>query len=304
MWADSIIPKYQLSGLRRPNEELDQVVEVLKKVDINEIAREEGITVFDGDAYMVDYPRTREGISSGRVAVQRTRYYSILACHPGISATLEQVIDEALDEAADQDYPVPRSLAELREHVYAYTDHSNVLHRPAPAGISVVLTAREDGDLSTLISRRSDRVALNPGVWTTAVDEGLNSLADGSSGTLVGEALDDEVGLTLEERRSASLRACGFFLPDSDPNESLGVSPARSGANEIWELELQQRDRLEEVASRLRSNISSESGTFEVDAVEVMRCDLMRQFFSDGSRTPSEVLCAWHEAQSQGRAEP
>jgi len=304
MWADSITPNYEMTGRRRSYEELDLVVDVLGKVDINEIAREVGITVFDGDAYMVDYPKTLKGLSSGRVAVRLTSYYSILACHPGISRTLEQEIDEVLNKAADQGYAVPRSLSELREHVYAYTDDSNVLHRPAPAGVSVVLTAREDGDLFTLISRRSNRVALNPGVWTTAVDEGLNNPRPGVSRKLAWEGLNDEVGFTLEERRSGSLRACGFFLPERSPDESLAVSPARSGANEIWELELQQRDRLEEVASRLRSNINSDSGIFEVDQVEVMSCDSMRQFFSDGSTTPSEVLSAWHGAQSQGRPEP
>lgn len=268
-------------AIERPSpRELALPVSLLSEV----AASLDDIELRNGPTYILDYNKYLAGGQSACLPVIKTSYFPMLLCHPGMHAGIVKALEPVLEQRCGQ------NLVELREQIEIY-HHTNPLRRPAPLGVTVACTATDPfGNKWCLNHQRSDSVAVNPGVWTTAVDEGVHREGDFES--LARSALREEVDVDQFSSQDFRLRYVGLMVPDESPISVGRQSSAQSGANVIFEAMFSSVDDLRVLTK----------DDFEVTESSVVKVDDVPELMKD--QTVSEGLAGWLSIERSDRAEP
>lgn len=311
MWLPAKKVKYVKVASYKPPQALEEMYYMLTDPDYDPEGEEplidachidgKRVTLFDGPSYVLDYKAGVLSADDGIVTIpaQKTSYFHVLISHPGINPILRSYVDDVLDQMEDLDQ-IHTSLASLLEYINVNTDAANPLRRPAPLGLSLMILANDPfGEIHALLTQRSRRVALNPEVWTTSVDEGIRAIGAGDISQTLHDGLADELGIKSKDDVFAGAQeTVGFFLPDPAPVSVLGNSAARSGANEVAEVYVNDLSILLEIEQELVKG-DREAGV-EFAGAKVVPLSHFPEFFGNGE-TPSEVLAAWYLATAEGR---
>ena len=175
------------------------------------------------------------------ILARTTTYFEMLIMHEGAHPAIKEHVNGRLHANDDL---TEQSLDSVYNAVAQMELPNNPLSRPAPVGLSVNFTFKEGKIFKLLAVKRASDLAINPGVWTTAVDEGMHIL---DNKTILLRALQEEAGLSKIESESAlnQLTCVGFHAPDRNT-----IGP-RAGGNILYELSLGSIDELESICSRI-----------------------------------------------------
>jgi hypothetical protein len=183
------------------------------------------LTIFDGDRLVISAPPELvadpavHGRSILRLRFMRTSYFAGALCRPLPTPEFDRHVRSSWPASAP-------TISEIRELI-SRPDSFHPLMDPG-TGVSICpVVADESGDLCTMLRRRASSVAVNPGMWSTAIDEGF-SPADISA--------DGRLDPWAAARRGAR-EELGIELPDvtlfsfgRDPvSTPVGVQPTGSG---------------------------------------------------------------------------
>jgi hypothetical protein len=220
-------------------------------------ARNHRIHFYDGPVYLVDWAGTQEGLKAEplTIPVRRSTYFQAMLAHEGLHPAIARWCDDRLSKLHE---PIVSNLNELRNHITQFQERTNPLRRPAPLGLSVSILGTLRGETALLVSQRSDHVAINPGVYTTSIDEGVHTVSNSFPWSILIPAFTDELGTNgLTQTYIKSELAChGFHYPSPDAE---GV---KAGANIIYSLRLPPDQDLEELARSATNTSESEVTTF------------------------------------------
>lgn len=176
-----------------------------------------------------------------RILALTTTYFKMLIMHEGTHHAIKEHVNGRLNAKADL---TERSLESVHEAVAQMELSNNPLSRPAPIGLSVNITYQQGNIFKLLAVKRANTLAINPDIWTTAVDEGMH-IQDRK--IILSRALQEEAGFTKRESVAAleTLTCIGFHAPDEN------TSGPRAGGNILYELSLGSIDELESICSRI-----------------------------------------------------
>jgi hypothetical protein len=191
------------------------------------------IEFFAGQAYVLaveEYDEDRPG----EIAYRRSNYFQVVSLHPGLNPDILDTADWLMQQRS---FGFP-SVKAIRQHILRNYGRNNPYRRPMPLGVSLGIRAGLGDDAQILCSLRSQRVALNPGVWTTAVDEGVSSIEKFPLGYLY-EGLSSEIShSTLKpdlQDLFSSPALVGLCVPLPPGSPAANAQGVVSGVNALYE---------------------------------------------------------------------
>lgn len=178
----------------------------------------------------------------------KAKYLDILLPHPETHSSIESILDPFVEQSAstivnrDGRTGMPRNLEELSARICKEVGTS-VVRRPVPFGVSALLVAREGDTLFGLVTKRTDQVAVNPGVITTAIDGGLSAGKDPFA-QVCSEAADElrgAVDMSELMSRDGAVTLAGLLIPGDDPLRLAGdFEIRRTGVGAVFLVEVEK----------------------------------------------------------------
>jgi len=237
--------------------------------------------------YLIDwsfrgFPPAQEVVAARlAIPVRNIDYFTAILCHEGLHPMIAEHADERLHALQPGDVG---SLNAFRSAIQTFEESANPLRRPAALGLSMTLFTRDGGSPSALVALRSNEVAMNPGTWSTPVDEGVHDVA-GFPDAILRPALDDELRAPKEmhDKLLRNKTCLGFHVPDPD---TAGV---KAGGNVLYVVEVDSVAELDEIAG-LMAEASECAGAKVVEVDQALSDEVMLQSMSAALRHTLRML--------------
>lgn len=262
-----------------------QLQEVIGALDFESLQQNTEIKFDNGTLHLIDWSAMSSALDGhGRlvVPVRSLDYYSSMLGHEGLHPRIQEFVNNQLE--GDPNLLV-NDLADLRRDIALFEGSRNPLSRPAPLGVSInIMQTNRDDEIQMLVTKRSECVAVNPGIYTTAVDEGVHALDDQFPWSIIFRGVIGEIGPNLisEGYIRQSLRCVGFHYPEKD---TVG---AKAGGNMLFFLDLDHTFDLEELANAAAMTDEAEQ-SFVLSPIEVMK--LEQHLVAPILRHSAHLLC-------------
>lgn len=205
----------------------------------------------DRDGMLATVHRDQDAMDSDSEIVVKSwkaKYLDILLPHPEAHSAIGPILDPFVEQSAttivnrDGRTGMPRSFEALSERLCKEVGTA-VVRRPVPFGVSALLIARDGDRVYGLVTKRTDQVAVNPGVITTAIDGGLSAGKDPVA-QVCSEAADELRGaIDMGElmARDGAVVLAGLLVPGDQPLPLVGDAEIRrTGIGAVFLVEIEK----------------------------------------------------------------